>query len=85
MFLLLTSQISLHPVSAHVNHELTAIHHPSGTLLEADLLFNLPPKEQYSRAGGMPLLGRLVGSSFSPSGFLHKSAIGTLIPKAKLE
>ncbi|RSH92380.1 hypothetical protein EHS25_008795 [Saitozyma podzolica] len=62
--------ISLHQVSAHVNHELVAIHHPSGTLLEADMLFNLPPKEQYSRAGGLPFFTKLAGgmSSFSPGG-----------------
>ncbi|RSH82660.1 uncharacterized protein EHS24_007654 [Apiotrichum porosum] len=77
-------EISLHQVSAHVNDELTAIHHPSGTLLEADLLFNLPPKEQYSRAGGLTFFSRLLGGSFSPDGSLHKSAIGSLVAKPDL-
>jgi len=59
-----------------VNDELIAIHHPTGTLIEADILFNLPPKEQYSRAGGLPFLS---GSSFNPSGWLHQALTGTLI------
>jgi len=55
-------------VSAHRNHELTAIHHPSGTLLEADLLFNLPPTEQYSRAGGIPFWFSWIAGTMSPGG-----------------
>jgi hypothetical protein len=54
--------MSLHNVSSHVNDELIAIHHPTGTMLEADILFNLPATEQYSRAGG---LGFFDGSSFT--------------------
>ncbi|ORY21299.1 hypothetical protein BCR39DRAFT_553965 [Naematelia encephala] len=65
--------ITLHQVSAHANDELLAIHHPSGTLVEADMLFNLPPTEQYARAGGIPTLFKLFGSgkSMSPGGYLH--------------
>jgi hypothetical protein len=79
--LLTRAQISLHNVSGHVNHELVAIHHPSGTLLEADLLFNLPPTEQYSRAGGLPLLSKLTGggSSMSPDGWFHGKATSGLV------
>ncbi|WVR04814.1 hypothetical protein IAU60_001826 [Kwoniella sp. DSM 27419] len=66
-------EISLHEVSSHVNHELTAIHHPSGTLLQADMLFNLPPTEQYSRNGGIPSLMKLAGGgkTMSPGGKVH--------------
>ncbi|WWC59700.1 uncharacterized protein I303_102262 [Kwoniella dejecticola CBS 10117] len=66
-------EISLHQVSAHVNHELTAIHHPSGTFIQADLLFNLPPTEQFSRAGGVPTLFKWLGGgkSMSPGGKVH--------------
>ncbi|ODO08583.1 hypothetical protein L198_00313 [Cryptococcus wingfieldii CBS 7118] len=66
-------EISLHEVYAHVNHELTAIHHPSGTFIEGDMLFNLPPKEQYTRAGGLPKLFGLFGggTSLSPGGIVH--------------
>jgi hypothetical protein len=63
-----------------LNDELLAIHHPSGTLLEADMLFNLPPTEQYSRAGGIPSLMSLLGGgkSMSPDGFIHGKAAGAL-------
>ncbi|WWC86678.1 uncharacterized protein L201_001555 [Kwoniella dendrophila CBS 6074] len=66
-------EVSLHQVSAHVNHELTAIHHPSGTFIQADLLFNLPPTEQFSRAGGIPTLFKWLGGgkSMSPGGQVH--------------
>lgn len=67
--------ISLHNVPAHRNDELIAIHHPSGTMLEADILFNLPPTEQYSRAGGVPAWYRYLmcsGASMSPGGYLHQ-------------
>lgn len=39
-------------VDVHPNKELVFFHKPSKTLIEADLLFNLPATEQYSRAGG---------------------------------
>ncbi|TVY87196.1 hypothetical protein LAWI1_G008556, partial [Lachnellula willkommii] len=38
-------------VDAHPNKELVFVHKPSRTLIEADLLFNLPATEQYSRTG----------------------------------
>lgn len=69
------TKISLHQVSAHRNDELTAIHHPSGTLLEADLMFNLPAKEQYSRAGGIPSWFSLMAGSLSPGGMVHSRLI----------
>ena len=57
-----------------MNHELVAIHHASGTLLQGDMLFNLPPTEQYSRAGGLPFLAKLVGGGkfMSPNGGAHR-------------
>ncbi|KAK6903491.1 hypothetical protein I204_02889 [Kwoniella mangroviensis CBS 8886] len=66
-------EVTLHQVSAHINHELTAIHHPSGTLIQADMLFNLPATEQYSRAGGLPTLFKWLGGgkSMSPGGKVH--------------
>ena len=36
-------------VGAHKNKELVFCHRPSRTLIEADLMFNLPATEQYSR------------------------------------
>lgn len=45
------------------------LHIPSKTLVEADLLFNLPGKEQYSNKGG-----KFPGiSSLSPYGWFHQS------------
>jgi len=38
-------------VHAHQNKELVFCHKPSGTLIEADLLFNLPATEQMSKSG----------------------------------
>ncbi|KAK9478387.1 hypothetical protein V1514DRAFT_280881 [Lipomyces japonicus] len=37
-------------VAAHTNHELVTFHLPTATLVEADLLFNLPANEQYSNS-----------------------------------
>ncbi|KAH6665489.1 hypothetical protein B0J14DRAFT_606210 [Halenospora varia] len=36
-------------VDSHQNKELVFFHKPTGTLIEADVLFNLPATEQYSR------------------------------------
>lgn len=38
-------------VDAHPNKEIVFFHRPSRTLVEADLLFNLPATEQYSKTG----------------------------------
>lgn len=38
-------------VDAHMNKELVFFHKPSKTLIEADLLFNLPATEQFSKTG----------------------------------
>ncbi|WRT64558.1 uncharacterized protein IL334_001490 [Kwoniella shivajii] len=79
-------EISLHQVSAHMNDELTAIHHPSGTLIQADMLFNLPPTEQYSRKGGLPTLFKLTGSgsSMSPGGKMHDLMASTIAKDKEL-
>lgn len=71
--------MSIHRVSGHVNDELVLHHAPSGTLIQADMLFNLPPTEQYSRAGGIPGLMKMMGggSTMSPDGWVHqKMAFG---------
>ena len=39
-------------VGAHSNKELVFYHKPDKTLIEADLMFNLPATEQYSRVEG---------------------------------
>jgi len=44
------------------------------------MLFNLPPTEQYSRAGGIPSLMKLFGSgrTMSPGGLVHSKAADSL-------
>ncbi|KAM3419911.1 hypothetical protein BST61_g3231 [Cercospora zeina] len=46
-------------VHAHGNKELVFNHRKSGTLIEADLLFNLPATEQFSKSGVDPTTGIL--------------------------
>lgn len=38
-------------IHSHQNKELVFLHKPTGTLIEADLLFNLPATEQFSQSG----------------------------------
>ena len=44
-------------VGSHANKELVFCHKPDKTLIEADMMFNLPAKEQYSRTGEDPTSG----------------------------
>jgi hypothetical protein len=44
-------------IEAHPNKEIVFHHKPSRTLIEADLLFNLPAKEQYSKTNIDPSSG----------------------------
>lgn len=46
-------------VPAHANKELVFNHRPTKTLIEADLLFNLPATEQFSKSGVSPTSGFL--------------------------
>lgn len=55
----------------HQNKEVVFFHPTSKTLIEADLLFNLPCNEQYSKtssSGKVPVIGSLL----QPFGALHK-------------
>lgn len=45
--------------AAHANHELLFNHKPSRTLIEADVMFNLPATEQFSKTGQSPTSGLL--------------------------
>jgi len=44
-------------IHAHKNKELVFFHKPTGTLIEADLIFNLPAVEQYSKTNVDPSAG----------------------------
>ena len=46
-------------VGSHANKELVFLHKPDRTLIEADVMFNLPAKEQYSKTGENPSGGLL--------------------------
>lgn len=46
-------------VGSHANKELVFNHRPSKTLIEADMMFNLPAREQFSRTGEDPTSGFL--------------------------
>jgi len=53
------SEFSYEFVDGHANKELVFHHRPSRTLIEADLLFNLPAHEQFSRTGQSATAGVL--------------------------
>jgi hypothetical protein len=56
---------------AHPNRELAILHKPSKTLIQADLLFNLPATEQFSKSGVSAqtgLLTRLFGGIMNTRG-----------------
>ncbi|OIW31099.1 hypothetical protein CONLIGDRAFT_574425 [Coniochaeta ligniaria NRRL 30616] len=58
-------------VDAHVNKELVFLYKPDRTLIQADLFFNLPATEQYSRVVDGPkegALSRIFGAIQSPQG-----------------
>lgn len=46
-------------VGSHTNKELVFCHKPDRTLIEADMMFNLPAHEQFSRTGDDPTSGVL--------------------------
>ena len=46
-------------VDGHANKELVFYHKPDKTLIQADLMFNLPAYEQFSKSGESPVTGFL--------------------------
>lgn len=71
--------------SGHQNKDVAFFHPASKSLIEADLLFNLPPTEQYSKAkwsGNLPLLSK----HLTPFGALHKRFVwGTGVDKEAMK
>lgn len=58
-------------IHSHQNKELVFVHKPTKTMIEADLLFNLPATEQYSKAGESATSGiftKLFGSIMNTRG-----------------
>jgi len=58
--------------SCFKNQDVAFFHPESKTLIQADLLFNLPGYEQYSQSK-MPAFG-----SLKPSSWIHQKLVGTL-------
>jgi len=64
--------------SAFENKDVAFFHKASKTVIEADLLFNFPPTEQYSKSSEsgttwVPLVGRI-----APYSWVHKQLVGAL-------
>ncbi|KZV88570.1 hypothetical protein EXIGLDRAFT_678851 [Exidia glandulosa HHB12029] len=62
----------------HAQKDVAFFHVASKTLIEADLLFNLPARESFSKthsSGSIPI----ISASISPSGFAHKQVLGGFI------
>jgi len=59
--------------SGYKNQDVAFLHTPSKTLIEADLLLNLPGKEQYSKSQSSPHIPIL--GSLSPMSGIHKWAL----------
>jgi len=72
------ASISFSYFSGYKNKDVAFLHSASKTLVQADLLFNLPAKEQYSKTGkpaSLPILGTL---GFSYKSFLHPRLVWAL-------
>ncbi|KAH8832478.1 hypothetical protein DL96DRAFT_1492175, partial [Flagelloscypha sp. PMI_526] len=59
--------------SGFANKDVAWVHQPSKTLVVADLVFNLPGTEQYSKTTASPKIPLL--GSFKPSGSIHKNFV----------
>lgn len=73
-------------VYGHPSRELVFLHKPSCTLIEADLLFNLPAREQYSktREGPSGLLTKIANTfmSATPPATLQKRFVWYILASA---
>lgn len=67
------SEFEYEYVNSHQNGELVFMHKPTGTLIQADLIFNLPATEQYSKS-----------KESADSGFLNMVVSGLLHTKGDL-
>jgi hypothetical protein len=58
--------------SGFANRDVAFFHPASRTLVEADLLFNLPAREQYAQAGGVRWPWTLLGGYLRPDTWMHR-------------
>jgi len=76
-------EILVEHFTGHQNKDLAFYHIASKSLIEADLLFNFPAKEQHSKAGGFNLL---TGLSAGPDSGIHKNLVkGVTTDKAAMK
>ncbi|KAH7099121.1 hypothetical protein BKA62DRAFT_710948 [Auriculariales sp. MPI-PUGE-AT-0066] len=82
---IVNAEIKVECFLGHHSHDLAVLHVASKTLIEADLLFNMPAKEQYSAPGApsykgpFGLLGSVLGvNPWTPG---HKSLTWSAIAK----
>jgi hypothetical protein len=61
-------QIKLQYFPGHTNKEVAVLHIPSRTLIQADLIFNLPCTEQYAKAHSS-------GKAFFPLSIFQSKAV----------
>jgi len=69
------AEFDIEYIPAHLNNEIAFLHKPSKTLIEADVFFNLPATEQFSKTGtaaGAGILTKLFSSLNNTAG----SAVG---------
>ncbi|KIO34794.1 hypothetical protein M407DRAFT_90077 [Tulasnella calospora MUT 4182] len=66
------SEIDACYFSGFANKDVAFCHRPSKTLVIADLLFNLPAKEQYSKTWSVPIIGNL---GLGPLSYMHKQFV----------
>ncbi|GAA5939304.1 hypothetical protein JCM3775_007183 [Rhodotorula graminis] len=71
-------------VKAHINQDIAFLHVPTKTLIEADLLMNLPPTEQYSRSSARSTIPFLSGM-MKPGSTAQKRFVHYLAAKDKKE
>jgi hypothetical protein len=72
------SEFSYEFVYGHQNKEIVFLHKPTKTLIQADLIFNYPPVEQYSKTGISPtsgILTKIFGALTSVKGNGQKRVI----------
>ncbi|KAK4046668.1 hypothetical protein OIO90_006480 [Microbotryomycetes sp. JL221] len=68
---------------SHGNEDIAFLHTPTKTLIQADLMFNLPPTEQYSKSSKRSWFP-LLSSQFTADGAGHKRLLN-MIAKDKTE
>ncbi|KAH9810865.1 hypothetical protein DFH28DRAFT_984416 [Melampsora americana] len=78
------SEIKAEYFDGFVNKDIAFLHVPSKTLIEADLLFNLPANEQYSKSSESPtsFLDRFV--SLKPDTVFHQRFLYNIAAKDKV-